>query len=397
MIFFDVTGACKSPRSTGMQRITRRIFQDLNARVPLTPISWNLVGNRYQFLGRRERALLEQPSRFLTRPRARPEFRGEYFPAELHRQIFRKSIHLQNQLRREDALLVPDIFRDGRLKKLPHVTSETGARSVAIFHDAAALRLSSLNPKARAKFQSYLVSLANFDLVVCVSEASRNDLLDLWSELGASPTQTVVETWPVEPGIPQRDRPSKHSRALIVCVGSFESRKNHLTLLRAANALWEAGLNFELNLVGRSTSSFGGKVQAELRKLRRSSRPVRWLRQINDEDLDRVYRECRFTVYPSLMEGFGLPIAESLLHAKPCVCGGNGALGEIARGGGCLIIDQTSAAAMAEAIKALLLDRQLYSRLRDEAGARKFRSWSEYTSKLVAHLQPASCSGEINV
>src|SRR5689334_4915675 len=73
MVFLDVTGAAKSPRSTGMQRVTRRIFDELTSRVPVTPISWNSIGNRYQLLGRRERALLEEPSRFLTRPRARPE------------------------------------------------------------------------------------------------------------------------------------------------------------------------------------------------------------------------------------------------------------------------------------------------------------------------------------
>src|ERR1700730_8494863 len=252
MVFLDVTGACKSPRSTGMQRITRRIFQELTGLVSVTPISWNLVGNRYQLLGRRERALLEQPSRFLTRPSARPEFRGEYFPAELHRQIFRKSIRLEKQLRRGDILLLP-----------------------AIFHDAAALRLSLLNPSGRGKFESYIVSLANFDLVICVSEASRDDLLQLWSELGATPTKTEIETWPVEPSVAGQDRSSKSSRTSILCVGSFEPRKNHLALLRAANALWEAGLEFDLELIGRSTSAFGSKVEAGLRKLRRSARPVR--------------------------------------------------------------------------------------------------------------------------
>jgi glycosyltransferase involved in cell wall biosynthesis len=86
------------------------------------------------------------------------------------------------------------------------------------------------------------------------------------------------------------------------------------------------------------------------------------------------------------MEGFGLPIAESLLHGKPCVCGGNGALGEVARGGGCVIVDQTSVDALAEGIKTLLLDRQLYARLSDEARARKFRSWSDYIDKFFGHL-----------
>jgi glycosyltransferase involved in cell wall biosynthesis len=108
---------------------------------------------------------------------------------------------------------------------------------------------------------------------------------------------------------------------------------------------------------------------------------------VNDETLHEVYRSCRFTVYPSLFEGFGLPIAESLWHGKPVVCGGNGALGEVACGGGCLIVDQTSAEALADGIKKLLVDRPLYARLRDEARARKFRSWADYTNKLLAHLQ----------
>jgi glycosyltransferase involved in cell wall biosynthesis len=385
MVFLDVTGASKSPRSTGMQRVTRRIFQELSGRVSVTPISWNSVGNRYQLLGRRERAILEQPSRFLVRPRARPEFRGEYFPAELHRHIFRKSIRLENELRRGDVLLLPDIFRDGRLRKLPLLISKPGVRSVAIFHDAAALRLSLLTQRARAKFESYIVSLATFNLVICVSNASRNDLLQFWSELAVPPIETVVETWPVEPVKPQHF-PSNADRTLVLSVGSFEPRKNHLGLLRAAKTLWDSGVHFDLELIGRSTSAFGSKVTTELRKLRRSDRPVRWLKQVNDDVLNRAYEACRFTVYPSLMEGFGLPIAESLIHGKPCICGGNGALGEVARSGGCLIVDQTKSDMLADAIKTLLLDRTLYSRLCDEARARRFRSWSEYTDKLRVHL-----------
>lgn len=387
MVFLDVTGACKSPRSTGMQRVTRRIFEELNRRTSVTPISWNVVGNRYQFLGRRERDILEKPSRFLTRASARPEFRGEYFPAELHRHFFRKSIRLEKQLRDGDVLLVPDIFRDSRLKKLPALTSKRGVRSVAIFHDAVALRLPALHPKAQTKFEKYIVSLANFDLVICVSEASRAHLLELWSGLGVAPVETVVETWPIQPVAAGDNEPSKKSRAMILCIGSFEARKNHLTLLRAASALWETGVEFDLELIGRSTGAFGSKVEAELRKLHKSHRPVRWLKQVNDDVVDGAYRKCRFTVYPSLMEGFGLPIAESLIHGKPCICGGNGALGEVAQGGGCLIVDQSDADAIANGIKTLLLDQGFYSRVCAAARAREFRSWSDYIDKLLTHLQ----------
>ena len=87
------------------------------------------------------------------------------------------------------------------------------------------------------------------------------------------------------------------------------------------------------------------------------------------------------------MEGFGLPILESLWHGKPCVCGGNGALGEVAQGGGCLIVDQTSEHAIAAGIKKLLRDQATYGRLCVAARARKFRLWSDYIEKLLEHLQ----------
>jgi len=389
MIYIDVTGACKSPKNTGIQRITRHIFHRLAGNVPTTPICWNSLGNRYQRLGRRERDVLEQPFQVLSRPTSRPEIRGEHFLAELHRQFFRKSVRLNGELKQGDVLLLPDIYRDGRLRELPRVIAGTKARTVAIFHDAAALRLPMLYPKARPRFRAYVVSLAAFDFVICDSQHSRAELLQLWSDFGTAPTETAVETLPVELTATDGTEPLESPHVLIVCVGTFEPRKNHVTLLRAAEKLWESGLTFQLELIGRSTGYFGHKVIAEVRRLRRARRAVRWSKHVNDQTLHRAYRECRFTVYPSLMEGFGLPIAESLLHGKPCVCGGNGALGEVARGGGCVIVDQTSVDALAEGIRTLLLDRQLYARLSDEARARKFRSWSDYIEKFMTHLEPA--------
>jgi glycosyltransferase involved in cell wall biosynthesis len=87
------------------------------------------------------------------------------------------------------------------------------------------------------------------------------------------------------------------------------------------------------------------------------------------------------------MEGAGLPILESLWHRKPCICGGNGALGDVARVGGCLIVDQTSEAAIAAGIQKLLRDQATYEQLCVEAGAREFRSWSDYIEELLKHLQ----------
>lgn len=387
MVFIDVSGACKSPRNTGIQRVTRNICRELREHLPTTPISWNRVGNRYQLLGQRERNLLEQSFKVSSGPIARPEIRGENFFAELHRQFFRAGIRLNDKLGADDVLLVPDIYRDGRLKEMPRLLAQTKARTVAIFHDAAALSLPQLYPKAGPRFRAYIDSLATFDLVICVSNASRFELLRLWSEAGVAATETVVETWPIEPSnVTDRNESVSRSSNLIVCVGSFEPRKNHLALLRAAERLSKAGVAFELELIGRSTGDFGGKVVSELRRLQRVGLNVRWSKQVNDQTLRDAYSKCRFTVYPSLMEGFGLPILESLSHGKPVICGGNGALGEVARGGGCLIVDQTDEEALAGGMKEMLIDQAIYERLCSEARARRFRSWADYLDKLLAHL-----------
>jgi glycosyltransferase involved in cell wall biosynthesis len=174
---------------------------------------------------------------------------------------------------------------------------------------------------------------------------------------------------------------------LVVYVSSFHGRKNHLTLLGAAEKLWQQGSKFELHLIGRNVGAPLNEIVRQIWKLKMRGRPLRWLRHVDDQTLLRAYSDCRFTVYPSIMEGFGLPIVESLAHGRPCVCGGNGALGEVARGGGCLIVDQTSEDALAAGIKKLLTEPDTYERLSTEARARKFRSWSDYTEKLLQHLQ----------
>jgi glycosyltransferase involved in cell wall biosynthesis len=387
MIFLDVTGSCKSAKNTGIQRMTRRIFLELGKHASVRPICWNTTGNRYHRLDRRELEILEAPFLALPQATARPDLRGEHFLAELHRLVFRKSIRLENELKSDDVLFVPDLYRDARTNQLPKLIARTEARSAAIFYDAASLRLSILSEYGRRHFQNYIASLAAFDLVICISEESHNDLHRLWKQHGTKATQTCVETLPVEFDQALRAEETVGSRKLILCVGSFEPRKNHLTLLRATEKLWKRGVDFELQLIGRSTGYYGSTITSELKRLQKRHRPIRWLRHVNDLTLHRAYRECRFTVYPSLTEGFGLPILESLWHGKPCICGTNGALDEAGRDGGCLFVDQTSADAVAEGISTLLTDRAKYERLRVEAHARIFRSWSDYTDRLLEHLR----------
>jgi len=394
MIYLDVTGSCKSAKSTGIQRATRTIFRELGQRESVLPISWNLLGNCYQRLGRRELQILQDPFRDVGHSTARPDLRGEHPIAELQRLLFRQSVPLKRKIKPGDVLFVPDIYRDGRLSYLPQLIRETGVRAVAIFYDAAALRLRIARNRTRDRFQKYIDSLAAFQLVICISRDSQEHLHQLWREHSTKPTETCVEELPPGDLDPTaREESIEEAGApipIILSVGTLEPRKNHLTLLRAAEILWKNGLSFELQLIGRSTGYYGHKVISPIKQLQRAGYPIRWLQHVDDRTLHRAYLSCRFTVYPSRMEGFGLPIAESLWHGKPCVCGGNGALGELARPGGCLIVDQTNAEALAEAMRTLLIDNTSYERLSADARAREFRSWTDYIDKLQGHLKASA-------
>ncbi len=395
MIYLEVTTSSKSVRNTGIQRITRRIFQELAARVSLTPISWNKVGRRFHRLSRAERAILQTPFLGRSRPTTHPELRGENFMVDAYRTLFRKNLQLTDALQEGDVFLIPDIYRDARTRILPALNRKIRGKSAAIFHDAAALQLPSLYPRAgpRRRFREYIESLASFDLVICVSGHSHDELQRLWAQYGTKPTRTAVETWPVEFSEEERIQEQKPLGNLVVCVGSLEPRKNHLLLLRAAKSLWDRGLSFDLTIIGRSTVGHGWNVSKQIRTLQGKGYSVRWLRHVDDRVLHRAYRDCKFTVYPSLVEGFGLPIAESLWHGKPCICGGNGALGEVAQGGGCLIVDQDRAEALADGMAELLTNPSRYEKLCEEARERRFRSWSDYADRLLAHLGSLFGSG----
>ncbi|MEY4415946.1 MAG: hypothetical protein RIQ53_3239 [Pseudomonadota bacterium] len=119
----------------------------------------------------------------------------------------------------------------------------------------------------------------------------------------------------------------------LLYVSTIEKRKNHDVLYKAWLMLLERGVTDLPKLVFVGAEGWIiGDLMHDLRHDPRIRPHVVLLHQLPDEDLSLLYRHCLFTLYPSIYEGWGLPVSESLLNGKFCLASDQGSLPEAGAG-----------------------------------------------------------------
>jgi glycosyltransferase involved in cell wall biosynthesis len=110
----------------------------------------------------------------------------------------------------------------------------------------------------------------------------------------------------------------------VLCVSTIEPRKDHLTLLRAMESLPDAPL---LVLAGGA----GWRCRRIMEQIRVQEEVgrVRYLGRVEDESLLALYAAAKLSVYPSLYEGFGLPVLEAMACGCPVLCSDSSSLPEV--------------------------------------------------------------------
>jgi len=162
--------------------------------------------------------------------------------------------------------------------------------------------------------------------VIAVSEFTRDEIVEL---LGVP--RERIDVIPNAVGPPfVADGPSAEGD-YVLAVGTLEPRKNQALVQQAARAL-----AVELRVVG---SRGWGDVQID-----------GWVGQVPDEQLAALYRGARCLVYPSLYEGFGIPVLEAMACGTPVVTSAGGATEEVA-GGAAVLVDPHDVAAIVAGIE----------------------------------------------
>lgn len=385
MLLLDLTHTSHTRARTGIQRVARALHENLAGTVTAV--------TRDPFLGA-WRPLEAWENANLANSQGGEKRRAQWPAAakwrgRLRRTFGRTSAHA---LRGDfDGLIEPELFSAQVARDHAKLFAHVRGPRVALFLDAIPLRFPELTPPGTvARFPSYLQELLRFDGIAAISEESRDSLTGYWRWLGVK-NPPPVHALPL--GVDPVARPSVEDKSpaaalpLVLSVGTLEGRKNHLALLEACEQLWARGLAFQLRLIGHVNAETGGAARARALALQAAGRPLIYNGPATDEEIVRAYAACAFTIYPSLAEGFGLPVIESLAHGKPCICSGLGALGEISRLGGCLALPALASADLAAAIEKLLADPALRADLAVAARARTFKSWSGYTQELTTWMR----------
>ena len=288
------------------------------------------------------------------------------------------------------TVVVPELTSDARIAEgLSGLAQWSGNRVLAIGYDCIPVTSGETRPPgADTFFGAYLGMLKHADVVVGISRSATQEFAGFASMLAAQGLDGPVVTECLLPSeAPDRLVARPTSRPVVLVVGSHEPRKNHLAVLQACEWLWREGLSFEVRFIGGS-AWMSEEFEHRADELTKAGRPIRIDKGVSDDELWQAYADARVSVFPSIHEGYGLPVAESLAVGTPAITSNFGSMREIADlGGGCLLVDPRSDREVLEALRTALTDDVTMAELRQQAATRPKRTWADYAADTWAIIE----------
>ena len=175
----------------------------------------------------------------------------------------------------------------------------------------------------------------------------------------------------------------------LLFVGKMDPLKNVEMLLRAFTIIHQ---HSSMQLVLAGPSGWYGAVLRQRAEELGISEDVAFLGHITDRDLKALYHGASLMVFPSLFEGFGLPVLEAMVSGTPVVCSNHCSLPEVAADAA-VLVDPTSEEALASAVLDVLGDAELSDRLRAAGLQRSSEfTWQETARKTVQAYEHAAAT-----
>lgn len=384
IFYYYVDHTVRFPANTGIQRTVRMIAKSLLEKYGIIRfVKWDNEEGRLVLINRSELNHLAQwngPDLSLVDFSLYPEDR-----------ISGNSI-VFHEKHEGCWLLVPEVTHINfhgapKTREVLQASEQHGLKSAFVFYDATPLNREELADIAQVHLD-YMNHLKDADLLLSISDWSKVDFIKHTNNQSSklSNMRAAIRTLPLpyESILAARATEAAdlkvNAKNMILSVGSISPHKNQLMLVRAFNSYCNKNPNtsWTLQLVGHVHQA----ILDELSELVTSNSQVFFTPGASDDFLRDAYSSCAFTVFASVEEGFGLPIAESLWFGKPCVCANFGAMQEVGSKDGCILIDTRNEAEVEQAIKLLIENEACRHDLYDRICKVDLNTWNDYADQL---------------
>ena len=240
------------------------------------------------------------------------------------------------------------------------------SRTILTIHDLVSLHNPTLNPlvKRLVYYLWYYLPLRRLKYVTCISEATKADLIKFFPF--AEGKITVIPN-PVSARFTEMERVD-NSKPVILHLGT-RSNKN---LERVIEAL--SGLRCHLRIIGKLT-------ERQSEQLRASG--IEWSNadSLSDEEILQEYKKCDIVSFPSLFEGFGMPVIEGQASGRAVVTSDIEPMRSIA-GDGAVLVDPTDIHSIRRGFESVIND----DKLRRRCIAAGLKNSGNYTEKNISNL-----------
>jgi glycosyltransferase involved in cell wall biosynthesis len=182
--------------------------------------------------------------------------------------------------------------------------------------------------------QNMFNAVGNSDLLLPISKSSDRDLLAFCKLLNLEVPKTTVIRLGDEVADDAGENLVKPDARIadqfIASIGTIEIRKNHMLLYYTYKLGLEKGTELPQLVIVGSRGWLSGDFQYLVENDPAVKEKILILDNVNDAGLEWIYKNCQFTVYPSMYEGWGLPVAESLARGTLCIASNSSSIPEIA-------------------------------------------------------------------
>lgn len=373
-VIVDVNFSATHEHNSGIQRVVRQTMSRWHRDHDVLFVGWTQDGEAMRTLTASE---TDRVVRFgESRTKSRP---GE--PLTVPAVI----IPLKS------TIIVPEVPFEHLCEPLQSLAEFSNNRVGLIGYDTIPVVSADSVPEEETnRFVKYLSMLKHVDRVAGISAAATEEFRGFCAALAPQGISGPVVTEVSLPLALPDQRLAGGDRGgdipMLLCVGSQEPRKNQLAVLFAAEKLWREGLSFSLQFIGGGSASFVPRFDRIVRRLRSRGRHIVVMRSASDAVLLQAYQRARFLVFPSIHEGYGLPVAEALALGTPVLTTQYGSTAEIAAHGGCVVVDPRDDEDIVRAMRRLLRDDDLIQRLSAESQAITAAQWDDYAADLWREL-----------